>query len=195
MAETLLDQPIHPEDPDDDWLTPTNQGKSVRVGLVTGALVVLLVLAGGFWAGVVAEKHHGTGSTTLSSALATRIAAARGAGGTGGTGFSFAGGGAGAGGRLTSGTVIDVQGNVVDISDSAGKIVKVQVGPATAVTRTAKSSPAGLQIGDTVVVSGSAGAGGTVSATAVRATAQGVTAGSGFAGSRGGTGTAAGAGG
>ena len=186
MAETLLDQSIHPEDPDDEWVTAVNSGRAVRVRIATGALVLLLVLAGGFWGGVVAEKHHGSGSSNLSG-LASRFAAARSAAGgaAGASGFSGLGG---AGGAVTTGTVIDVQGNVVDISDSSGNIVKVQVGPSTTVTRTAKTTAGGLQVGDTVVVTGSTGSGGTVSATAVRASAQGVIAGGGFGGFRAGQG-------
>jgi tripartite-type tricarboxylate transporter receptor subunit TctC len=68
---------------------------------------------------------------------------------------------------------------VLDISDSSGNIVKITVGPSATVTRTAKSSVSGLQVGDTVTVTGSSGAGGTINATAVRATAQGTTAGGG----------------
>ena len=179
-AEVPTTQEIHPEDSDDEWLTEVNTGRSFRVRAVTGALVVLVVLAGGFWGGVVAEKHHGSGST--SSALASRLAALRaGATGATGTGTGGTGGFGGGAGAATTGTVIDVQGNVVDISDSSGNIVKVTIGPSTTVTRTAKSDAAGLQVGDTIVVTGASGSGGTVNATAVRATAQGVTAG-GFGG-------------
>lgn len=193
MAEVPPTREIHPEDADDEWLTAVNTGRSFRVRLVTGALVILLVLGGGFWGGVVAEKHHGSGST--SSALASRLAALRaGATGSAGTGTgSGTGTGAGATGAATTGTVIDVQGDVVDISDSSGNIVKVTIGPSTTVTRTAKSSASGLQVGDTVVVTGSSGSGGSVNATAVRASAQGVTAG-GFGG-RGGFAGGSGAGG
>ena len=167
MAQAPPQVTIHAEDPDDDWVTATNSGRAVRVRLVTGGLVLLGVLAGGFWGGVVAEKHHGTGSTAASSA-ASRLAAR--------TGFTFGGSGAG-GGSFTTGTVINVAGDELDISDSSGNIVKVKVGSATTVTRTAKSALSGLQIGDTVVVVGSSGSGGTISATSVRATGAGATAG------------------
>ena len=196
MADTLVEQSIHPDDPDDEWVTSVNSGRAVRVRLLTGGLVLLLALGGGFWGGVVAEKHHGTGSSSTLSALASRFAAARAAAGTGsGTGFAGLGGGTGAGtagGTITTGTVIDVQGDVIDVSDSSGNIVKIQVGPTTTVTRTAKTGPSGLQVGDTVVATGKSGSGGTVSATAVRASAQGVTAGGGLGGLRGGQGTASG---
>lgn len=191
MAEAVLEQSIHPEDPDDEWVTPANSGRAVRVRLLTGGLVLLLVLAGGFWGGVVAEKHHGSGSSSAASALASRFGASRASGvGAGAAGFGGFGSGTGTngGGTLTTGTVIDVQGNVIDISDASGNIVKVQVGPSTNVTRTAKSTSAGIQIGDTVVVTGSPGSGGTVSAGAVRASAQGVSAGGGLGGFRGGQG-------
>ena len=179
MTETSTNPvPIHAEDPDDDWVTATNTGRAVRVRLMTGGLVLLAVLAGGFWGGVVAEKHHGTGSNATTTAAGRFGAAARAAAAAGAGGFTVGGG---AGGAFTTGTVIDVQGNELDISDSSGNIIKVKVGPSTSVTRTSKSSLSGLQIGDTVIVTGPAGSGGTVSATAVRATAQGTTAG-GFGG-------------
>ena len=158
---------IHAEDPDDEWVTATNSGRAVRVRLLTGGLILLGVLAGGFWGGVVAEKHHGSGSTAAASA-AGRFAAAARAAAAGGGGFALGGGGG-----FTTGTVINVQGDELDISDSNGNIVKVRVGSTTTVTRTAKSSLSGLQIGDTVVVVGSSGTGGTISATSVRATSAG----------------------
>jgi hypothetical protein len=173
---------IHPEDPDDEWVVDDSKG-GIRVRTITAGLVALALLGGGFWGGVVAEKHHGTGSS--GSSLAGELAAlraARAATGTGtGSGRGTAGAGAGSGfpsgfgasGAATRGTVIGVQGDVLEISDPSGNIVKVSVPSTAPVTRTAASSLAGLQIGDTVVVIGSTGANGTVSAIAVRATAQG----------------------
>lgn len=171
MLEAPPPPTIHPEDPDDEWVTSSNTGRAFRVRLMTGLLVLLLAVGGGFWGGVVAEKHHGSGSNSLAS-LASRFAAAR----------SAAGASVGPGGGVTRGTVIDVQGNTVDISDSAGNIVKVHVGPSTTVTRTAKVSPSALKVGDTVIVTGTSSSGGSVSATSVRATAQGVSGGGGFGG-------------
>jgi len=174
---------IHPDDPDDEWALP-EASKALRVRYLTGVLVLVLALGGGFWGGVVAERHHATSTSSAASALASRFAALRaGGGGFGAGGAGFAGGFSAAGGTggstaggsaaspAASGTVIDVAGNVVEISNAAGKIVKVDVGPSATVTLTSKSSLAGLKIGDTVVVSGTDGAQGTVDATAVRATA------------------------
>jgi hypothetical protein len=173
---------IHPDDPDDEWVVDRAR-RGIRIRAVTGVLLLLGVLGGGFWGGVIAEKHHGSGNSANSS-LASQIAALRtsrtAGGGTGTTGNgSTAGAGAflGGGGSATRGTVIGVQGDVLEISDNSGDIVKVTVGPSATVTRTAASSLGGLQIGDTVVVAGSAGTNGTINATAVRASAKGVTTG------------------
>jgi hypothetical protein len=180
------EQYIHPEDPDDEWaVAPT--GRGVRVRVITGGLIVLAVLAGGFWGGVVAEKHHGGSSSASAaeSALASRFAALRGAGGAGSGASAFSGAaGRGSAAGATTGLVTEVQGNILYVTenDAAGTLVKVTVGPSTTVTRTAKSSLSGLQQGDTVVVTGTKAANGAVSATAIRATGQGVTAGGGLGG-------------
>jgi hypothetical protein len=167
---------IHPYDPDDEWIVDP-AGRGVRVRALSASLLLLVVLGLGFWGGALAEKHHGTGASTASAASAlSRFAAARGAGGGAGAGAGFAGfAGAGGAGAAATGTVIGVQGRVLDISDSSGNIVKVTLGPAATVTRTASTGLAGLKVGDTVVVTGSTGTGGAVTATAVRATAQGTT--------------------
>lgn len=185
---------IHPDDPDDEWVVEDSK-RGFRLRAVTAGLLVLALVGGGFWGGVVAEKHHGSGSSSGNSALASALAglrATRGGTGTGGGTGLGSGGLGGAGASATRGTVIGVQGNVLEISDTSGNIVKVTVGPSATVTRTASSSLTGLQIGDTVVVTGSAGSTGTVNATAVRATAKGVAtgglAGTGFAGGSGGGG-------
>jgi hypothetical protein len=169
---------IHPDDPDDEWIVP-ERGMSIRVGVVTGIIVLLGALAGGFWGGVVAEKHHASGSSSGTSALASALRSLRSGTGAGtgagvrGTGTGgFFGGTGGAGGSATTGTVIGVQGDVIDISDSNGNIVKIAVPASATVTRTARTSPAGVQIGDTVVVSGTAGSNGTVTASSIRAVAQ-----------------------
>ena len=164
---------MHPEDPDDDWAGATPAGRGVRIRVLTGSLVLLAVLAGGFWGGVVAEKHHGTGSTAASSAAARFAAAARGASATGsGSSSRFAGLG-GAAAPATSGIVTGVVGNTLYVTNSSGALVKVTVGPSTTVTRTQSTGLSGLKTGDTVIVSGTTGSNGTVSATSVRASAQG----------------------
>ena len=52
--------------------------------------------------------------------------------------------------------------------------MKAKINTSTTVTRNAKSSAAELRPGDTVVVQGATGAGGTIQASSVAATAKGV---------------------
>ena len=128
---------IHPEDPDDEW--PTDRARSgLRLAAPTALLLALVVLAGGFWGGAVAERHHAgssSGSSAL-SALASRFAAARGAtgstggAGAGGTGFGGAAGFGGAGTSAAAGIVTGVQGDILYVTDSTnGNLIKVVVGP------------------------------------------------------------------
>ncbi len=169
---------IHPDDPDDEWSSGRARS-GLRLNAPTAVLLALVVLAGGFWGGALAEKHHSgssSGSSAL-SALASRLAATRaGRGSTaGGTGAGFPGAGAfGGAASATSGIVTGVRGNILYVTDATGALVKVVVGPSVPVTRTANSSLTGLQTGDTVVVQGSKASNGAVTATSVRATAQGV---------------------
>jgi hypothetical protein len=177
---------LHPEDPDDEWpVEPPKRNLKLRIP--TAALVGLLILAGGFWGGAVAEKHHSGSSSSGNSALAalaqrfagggtgaTGARGAGGAGGTGGTGFFGAGG---AGGSATTGLVTGVQGNTLYVTDSSGALIKVTVAPSVAITRTASTPLTGLQTGDTVVVSGTKAANGTITATSVRDVARGTTVG------------------
>lgn len=162
---------IHPEDPDDEWVTPANSGRVFRVRYLTGGLLLLAAISGGFWGGVVAEKHHGNG-TPATAARANRFAAAR------GSGAGAFGRPARSSGAATAGLVIDVSGTTLTISDANGNIVRVTLGPATPITRTANVGPSGLQIGDTVVVTGTTAGSGSVTATAVMATAAGTKSGS-----------------
>ena len=96
---------------------------------------------------------------------------------------------------VTSGTVTDIIGNTVYVTNSSGNLVKVTVSSTTTVDRNAASSVAGLRPGDTVTVQGSTATNGTVSAASISATAKGVTVtgGGGFGGfGGGGAGAAAG---
>lgn len=166
---------VHPDDPDDEWESgPAPRG--VRLHALTAGLVGIALLAGGFWAGAVADHHHNASSSNNSlSALASRFAAARAAGGFGGAGGGLGGaGGAITGnGGLTSGIVTEVKGDTLYVTDSSGNLIKVQVGSSATVTRTSSTPLSGLQVGDNVVVVGSKGSNGAVSATSVRATSAG----------------------
>lgn len=181
--------PLLGEEDEDDWMAlPPARG--VRVRVPTAVLLALGLAAGGFWAGAVVQRHDGSSASSGTSALAARLRA----GGFARSGASGAGGlGAGGLGAATRGTVIDVAGPVVALTDSSTSAIdKFRIGPSTTVTRTGDGAPGSLQIGDTVIVRGTAGAGGVIAATSVVATAAGVTA-AGAGGAAGGAGFAGGA--
>lgn len=137
---------------------------------VLGALVTCAV---GFYVGIRVEKGQlsGSGSSATSAAgLSSR------AGGTSGARsglaalFSRAGrtgaatGGPGGG---SFGTVASVSGRTLYVTQASGNTVKVRLSSATKVSKTQSVSRSSIHPGDTVVVQGVSGSGGTVSAASV----------------------------
>jgi hypothetical protein len=99
--------------------------------------------------------------------------------------------------------VANVKGSTLYVTGADGTTVKVKTTSASKVTRNASSTAGAVHPGDTVVVTGAKAASGTVTATAVTATAKGVSAGAfpgggaggfggGTAGASGGTGSGSG---
>ncbi len=81
-------------------------------------------------------------------------------------------------GGATTGTVKLVDGNTIYLSQADGSIVKVTTSPSgTTVTKTVASSVSAIQPGETLVVQGSTGSDGTVTATRVTDAGSGSTAG------------------
>ena len=144
-------------------------------GRAAKALTAVLILALGFIGGVEVEKQQGGAAS--SSAGAAGASAAFGA--RNGGGFPGAGGAAG---DFTAGTVANKKGRYIYLKDSNGTLIRVKVTSNSTITRNAKSDTAAIHPGDTVLAQGSKGKDGTVTATSVRATAQGVTGGGGFGG-------------
>jgi hypothetical protein len=177
----IPDDDIHPDDPDDEWVQQSKR-RGVRLPAITAAMLGLAVLAAGFWGGAALEKHHASSSASSSSAISSLINRFRSAGGLSGAGAGAGAGAGGAGGGATAGIVTAVEGNILYVTNASGNLVKVQVGPSATVTRTAKSSLGGLQTGDTVIVQGTSGPSGTVTATSVRATGAGVSSAGGLGG-------------
>jgi endonuclease YncB( thermonuclease family) len=195
-------EPQLTEDTEDDEWPVRAPAKGVRLGIPATIVVVVLLLALGFWGGAIAQKNHGTASAAGPAGLAARLRnAANGAtgatGATGAGGFQLPGGAGGTGGSgATTGTVSVVDGDTLYVLTASNQLVKVTLNPSTTVTRNANAKAVQLRPGDTVVVQGSTGAGGNVKASSVAATAKGVssTAG-GFGGLGGGGFTPGGAGG
>jgi len=137
-------------------------------------LFVLLIAGGGIWGGAALQRSQGSnsGSSAL-SALASRFGAA---GRTGSGSPTTRSGFPGVTGAAT-GTVTEIKGSTLYVTNSSGSLVEVTLTPSTTVTRDAKTSVSGLTPGDTVVVQGTTAKNGTVTASSVSATAQGVTGG------------------
>jgi len=174
-SQVLGDLPFDPASEPEDWPS-RGPAKGVRINWLTALLVVLLIGGGGIWGGAALQRSHGSSTGSLASSIASRFASLRsGSSGSGGTSH-FAGLGSSA---ATTGTVTEVQGSTLYVTNSSGNLVEVKLTPSTTVTRDAKTTLSALAPGDTVVVEGTKAKNGTVSASSVSATAQGVTPGGG----------------
>ena len=144
-----------------------------RVTPVTIALAAIVMLVVGFVAGAQYQKHTGGSDTgTQGSGLA-----AGGPGGRTAPGGQGAQGGTDAAGQPTFGEVAGKDGNVLTVTDASGNSVKVKLTTDSKVTRTANARASDVHPGDSVVVQGTKGSNGTITASTVRSTAKGVTTG------------------
>jgi Domain of unknown function (DUF5666) len=156
----------------DEW-PARGPAKGIRVGWPVAVLLVLLIAGGGIWGGAALQRSQGSSSTSsLASTFASRFAATR----TGGR-SSFPGFGGTSSSAATTGTVTEITGSTLYVTNASGNLVEVTLTPSTTVTRNAKTTLSGLEPGDTVIVQGTKAKNGTVSAASVTATAEGVTSG------------------
>ncbi|MGD0198915.1 MAG: hypothetical protein ABSC56_13560 [Solirubrobacteraceae bacterium] len=156
-----------------DWPTET-VATTFRFRKPTAILLVLMLLAVGFWAGITVEKNEGSSSASGFPGRAAFSAL------SGTRGSSAARSLFGSLSNSTTGTVTDIIGKTLYVTNSSGALVKVTVGSSTTVSRNAKSSLSGLKPGDTVVVSGVKTGTDQVTASSVSATAAGVSSTGGF---------------
>jgi hypothetical protein len=181
--EEWFDAPTEPELPH----RPRRRLLGVGANPIPLALICVLLTACGFIGGVLVEKGQSSSSSSAGSTggLASRFAASRGgSGGTagrgaaagsgasaflGGTGTA-AGAGGGTGGRAgaTFGQVAYVSGHTLYVTNAEGNTVKVMTSAASAVTKTVKTDIKGIHPGETVVVTGSPGPNGSVTAETIR---------------------------
>jgi hypothetical protein len=158
----------------------------------TAALGALVTCAIGFYAGIRVEKGQlsssssalrlgsgtgGRGGTRAAgfAALLGRGGASGGSGATGAAGAAgaaggrgFGGGAAGAGGANASfGTVASINGKTIDVTDSSGNTVKIKITSSTKITKNQSASRHAIRPGDTIVVTGVSGSGGTTSAATI----------------------------
>ncbi|WP_051324572.1 hypothetical protein [Candidatus Solirubrobacter pratensis] len=158
---------------------------------LTASLTAVLLAALGFIGGVQMQKSSGSTPST-GGAAAGGFARGGGAGGGGaaggraGGGAGFGGGGAG-GADATTGSVANVDGKTLYVTDSSGNTIRVKTTGSSKVTRTATSKATDVHPGDTVIVQGTKSSSGTVTATSITATAKNATSGlAGLFGARGG---------
>ena len=159
-------------DDDDEWPTQAPR-RGLRLRIPTAILLALLVAAGAFWGGAAVQRSQGT-STSSFAATAARFRAGLGASGASGSSAASRFFGAGSTAAAT-GTVTDIQGSTLYVTDASGNLVTVKVAPAVKVSRDAASSLSALRPGDTVIVQGATAKNGTVTASSVSATAAGIT--------------------
>lgn len=142
------------------------------------ALLCVLLTACGFIAGVLVQKGQGSSGSSSSAAagFASRLSALRGGTSTSGTstssGTGTRGGGAaslfGGAGGATAGEVTFVQGDTLYVSTSEGNTVKVLAPAGTTVTKSVSSDTKSIHPGETVVVTGTKGSSGVVTAESIR---------------------------
>jgi hypothetical protein len=164
-----------PELYEDEWYdeqppeeAPKRRVRRAGVTPVTVGLAAVLVGAGGFIAGVQVQKGQEDSSSGGTNAA--------GAFPGGGAGLNRTGGGATAG-APTTGSVTSKKGDVIYVESSDGTTVKVKLTDNSKVTRTAKSEASEIHPGDTVIIQGTKGSSGSVTATSVTAVAKGATSG------------------
>jgi hypothetical protein len=140
------------------------------------ALLGVLLLACGFIGGVLVEKGQpsSAGPGTSASGLASRLAGLRSSGSAVPGGFAGRFGGAGG---ATIGEVSYVSGDTLYVTSAEGNTVKITTSPASSITKTVKFDVHGIHPGETVVVRGTKGTNGAVSAESITVSAAGLTSG------------------
>jgi hypothetical protein len=175
-----------PAEEQDEWLDESEElprrPRRRILAPIPLALLAALLIACGFIAGVEVQKGQtSSGSGTAAGAgagVASRLAALgvrpSGAGATGSA--SSAGGSKGAAGAVpgsagaggvTTGEVAYVRGNTLYVTNSQGNTVKVSAAAGSKVTKTVGTTAGSIHPGQTVVVLGSAGKNGSISATSI----------------------------
>jgi hypothetical protein len=143
---------------------------------LTIGLTVMFGISAGFLVGVLIAKDHGSSSASDGGA-GSFAALAQQFGGTspgGGAGAGAAAGNPGATGGGTSaagttGQIKLIDGSNIYVVDSTGKTAKVATTENSKFSASQPSSLSALKVGDTVIVVGSTGSDGTVTATSITA--------------------------
>jgi len=167
----------------EDWPAQAST-KGFRASWLVTVLVALLLIVGGLTLGAFLQRGQSP-ATTSASTLGRTF------GGAAAVGTGAATGASSATSSVTAGTVTDIIGNTLYVTNASGALVAVKVSSTTTIDRNAASSLSALKPGDTVTVQGPT-KNGSVQAASISDTAKGVTpagfGGGGFPGRAGGSG-------
>jgi hypothetical protein len=152
------------DDETEDTLASPRRPPRRRLDRSGALLIALLVCAIGFYIGVRVEKGQIGGSSTASAA--TSAPAGRGGFSGAPSGGRFPGAG-GAGGGASIGTVASLNDRSIYVKTVSGNTVKVRLVSATKVSKSLSVSRKAIRPGDSVVVQGASGSGGTLTATSI----------------------------
>ena len=172
----VTDVPASPYDDGDDEPEFRPRPRR-RAHALTFVLAAALLVAAGFYGGVLVQKHEAGASTNASgSGRASRFSGFAGAGASGASGATGAGGGfpggfgggrGGAGGSGVAGTVKLVDGPNVYVTDTDGNVVKVTTSSTSQLTKTDPATTKDVAPGDVVTVRGTQNSDGSYAATSL----------------------------
>jgi hypothetical protein len=137
--------------------------------VVVGVVLVALVGVGGFYGGMVYGKRQTqTGATATQGAPGMLLNAGQGGALPGATGQGNA-----RQGGLVAGEIQDIGNGVMTIVDARGKQTQIKVTDTTLIQKPASVTLADLQKGETVMVSGTTGSDGSITARSVQVSVAG----------------------
>jgi len=140
---------------------------------VTRALMAVIVAGGAFLGGVLVEKSQAktSSASALPSGIPANIAALF--GGRTSTTIAGSASGASAGSTQTFGTIKLVDGKNVYVSDAQGNVFRVATNGTTKITVNQEAAVSRLKPSTSVIVQGTTGADGTITATSISQTPAG----------------------
>jgi hypothetical protein len=163
-TEPVLDEPLIEGGEWPDAAAEVQIGKRPsRLTPLAGGLLALAIAAVGFVGGALIEK----GQTGSSGGAALPGGLQVSGGGPAGLAAAQSGGG------TTFGTVANVTGRTLYVTDAQGNTIKVLTTKGSTVTRSASSKVGDIHPGDSVVIQGQQRRSGTVKAQSIRASAAG----------------------
>lgn len=195
--EAVLATPPSVRDVSDEIAAPPRRKLPVPTLVLSGLVIAALGFTGGLFVGK--DSSSGSKNSAGSGQFPGRGQGGYGPGGRSGEGgFGGQNGGGQSGGQgapggtagnFTAGTITGISGDTVTVKDMSGQTVKIKIGGSTTIKVTKDGKTTDLKSGQSIVVRGTKGSDGTLTAKSVT---EGGTGLGGFGGMRGGTGTSGG---